>query len=185
MHRTLARCVLIAACVVAPVFANAQDSTVRLAQDIKFGAPPIPGYPEVVTLYGDTTKPGVFGQRVKFAPGFKIQPHWHPDEVRTAVVLSGTLYFSYGDTWDESKLKAFPAGSFFAEPPKAPHFAWAKDGEVIVQVTGIGPSGVTMVERQKSESLPTVATCSFGAYARGRKWHEPPVRGAAAVPSAF
>jgi quercetin dioxygenase-like cupin family protein len=145
-----ARSLLLAACVLLPpFFASAQDSTVRLSQDIKFGAPPIPGYPEVVTLYGDTTKPGVFVQRVKFAPGFKIQPHWHPDEVRTAVVLSGTLYFSYGDTWDESKLKAFPAGSFFAEPPKAPHFAWAKDGEVVVQVTGIGPSGVTMVEQAK------------------------------------
>jgi len=35
-------------------------------------------------------------------------PHWHPDEWRTAVVLSGTLYFGVGEQWDESKLKAYP-----------------------------------------------------------------------------
>jgi quercetin dioxygenase-like cupin family protein len=146
-----ARCLLLAACLMVPAaFAEAQDSTVRLPQDITFKAPPIPGYPELVTVYGDTAKPGIYVQRVKFAPGFKIKPHWHPDEVRTIVVLSGTLYFAYGDTWDESKLKAFPVGAFFAEPPKAPHFAWAKDGEVILQITGVGPSGVTMVDQAKN-----------------------------------
>lgn len=126
--------------------AGAQDSTVRLPQDIVFKSP-IAGYPEVATVYGDTEKSGIYVQRVKFAPGFKIMPHWHPDEVRTVVVLSGTLYFAYGEKWDESKLKAFPAGTFFSEPTRAPHFAWAKDGAVMVQVTGSGPSGVTMVEQ--------------------------------------
>jgi quercetin dioxygenase-like cupin family protein len=106
--------------------------------------------PELATVYGDTQKPGVYVQRVKFAPGFKIMPHWHPDEVRTVVVLSGTFYFSYGDMWDESKFKAFPTGSFFAEPAKAAYFTWAKDGEVILQITGIGPSGVTMVDQPKN-----------------------------------
>src|SRR4029453_6805861 len=124
-----------------PVSASAQDSTVRLPQNITFKAPPIAGYPELATVYADPEKAGVYVQRVNFAPGFKIKPHWHPDEVRTIVVLSGT-FFAYGNTWDESKLKAFPTGSFFAEPPRAAHFAWAKDGEVLLQITGVGPSGV-------------------------------------------
>jgi quercetin dioxygenase-like cupin family protein len=131
-----------------PVSATAQDSTVRLPQDIVFKSP-IAGYPEVAMVYGDTTKAGIYVQRVRFQPGFKIMPHWHPEEVRTVVVLSGTLYFAYGDKWDESKLKAFPAGTFFSEPTRAAHFAWAKDGEVMVQVTGTGPSGVTMVDQPK------------------------------------
>jgi len=38
-----------------------------------------------------------------------------------------------GESWDETKLKAYPAGSFLSEPPKLPHFTWAKDGEVILQ----------------------------------------------------
>jgi quercetin dioxygenase-like cupin family protein len=76
-----------------------------------------------------TTKPGVFVSRVKFSAGWKDPPHWHPDEVRTVVVLSGTLSFGSGDKWDESKSRAYPAGTFYSEPPRAPHFSWAKDGE--------------------------------------------------------
>src|SRR6266540_7396754 len=52
-----------------------------------------------------------------------------------------TLYFGRGDKWDESKFSAYPAGTFYSEPAKAPHFTWAKDGEVIIQITGVGPSG--------------------------------------------
>ncbi len=131
-----------------PASASAQESTARLPQDITFTAP-FAGYPEVAVVYGDIAKPGIYVQRVKFAPGFKIMPHWHPDEARTVVVLSGTLYFAYGENWDESKMTAYPAGTFFAEPPRATHYAWAKDGEVILQITGIGPSGVTMLEQAK------------------------------------
>ena len=98
-------------------------------------------------LYGDPTKPGLFVSRVKFSAGWKDPPHWHPDEVRTVVVLSGTLYFGSGDKWDESKFRAYPAGTFYSEPPSAPHFSWA-DGEVIIQITGIGPSGKTFIPQQ-------------------------------------
>src|SRR5262249_30181324 len=100
---------------------------------------------QTAVLYGDPTKPGVFVTRVRFSAGWKDPPHWHPDEVRTVVVLSGTLYFGSGDKWDESKFKAYPAGTFYSEPSRAPHFSWAKDGEVIIQVTGIGPSGKTFI----------------------------------------
>ena len=29
------------------------------------------------------------------------------------MVLSGTHYFGLGDTWDESKFKAYPTGTFY------------------------------------------------------------------------
>jgi quercetin dioxygenase-like cupin family protein len=99
-------------------------------------------------LYGDPTKAGVYVIRWKYAPGAKVMPHWHPDEVRTATVLSGTYYFAIGDQWDESKFRAFPAGSFISEPPNTPHYAWAKDGDVIVQFTGVGPTGTTMIPQK-------------------------------------
>ena len=75
-------------------------------------------------------------------------PHTHPDEWRTAVVLSGTIYFGLGDKWDEAKLQPRPAGTFFTEAKGAPHFIWAKDGEVIVQITGMGPSGTTLIPQK-------------------------------------
>jgi quercetin dioxygenase-like cupin family protein len=83
--------------------------------------------------------------RVKFPSGFKAMPHSHPDPQRTIAVLSGTLYFGVGDAWDESKLQAYPAGTFFTEPAGANHFVWAKDGDAIVQLTAIGPTGTTPV----------------------------------------
>jgi quercetin dioxygenase-like cupin family protein len=99
-------------------------------------------------LYGDPTKAGVYVTRVKFPAGAKLMPHTHPDEWRTAVVLSGTFYFGLGDKWDETKLKPYPTGTFFSEPKATPHFVWARDGEVIVQVTAIGPSGTTMIPQK-------------------------------------
>ena len=119
-------------------------SVLKLPQDIEFKGPAT-GAPQAAILYGDPTKPGVFVTRVKFSAGWKDPPHWHPDEVRTVVVLSGTFYFASGDKWDESRFKAYPVGTFYSEPPKAPHYTWAKDGEVIIQITGVGPSGKTFI----------------------------------------
>ena len=120
----------------------------KLPQDIEFKGP-LTGPPEIVFLYGDPTKPGAFFvSRVRFSAGWKDPPHWYANEVRTVVVLSGTLYYGNGDKWDESKLKAYPAGTFYSEAPKAPHFIWAKDGEVILHVTGVGPSGKTYISQQ-------------------------------------
>ena len=106
------------------------------------------GSNETAVLYGDPTKSGTYVYRSKFAPGSKNMPHWHPEE-RTVAILSGTLYYGLGEQWDDTKLIALPAGTFLAEPPNTPHFTWAKDGEVILQVTGIGPSGTTLVQSLK------------------------------------
>ena len=123
-------------------------AVVKLPQDSDFKGP-LTGPPQVVFLYGDPTKPGAFFvSRVRFSAGWKDPPHWYANEVRTVVVLSGTLYYGNGDKWDESKLIAYPPGTFYSEPSKVPHFTWAKDGEVIIQVTGIGPSGKTYIPQQ-------------------------------------
>ena len=119
-------------------------SVLKLPQDIEFKGSAA-GAPQTAILYGDPTKPGVFVTRVKFSAGWKDPPHWHPDEVRTVVVLSGTFYFASGDKWDVNKFKAYPAGTFYSEPTKALHYTWAKDGEVIIQITGVGPSGKTFI----------------------------------------
>ena len=121
-------------------------SVVRLPQDIVYKG--LPGAPQHVTLFGDSSKPGLYVDRIKFAPGEKVMPHWHPDSVRTVLVLSGTFYFAIGEQWDESQLEAYPAGTLYSEPARTPHYAWAKDGEVILQVTAIGPTGNTPVPQR-------------------------------------
>ena len=142
------------AAVAVAIAANAQTTTqtasasvLKLPQDIEFKGTP-GGPPQTAILYGDPKQPGIFVTRVKFSAGWKDMPHWHPDEVRTVAVLSGTFYFGGGDKWDESKMKPYPAGTFYSEPPKSPHYTWAKDGEVIIQVTGVGPTGKTFIPQQ-------------------------------------
>ena len=113
---------------------------VKLPQEITFKA--TAAGVETAVLYGDPAKPGLYVIRLKLPAGVKVVPHTHPEEVRTLTVLSGTLYFGFGDQYDESKLTPYPAGTFFSELPNVPHFVAAKDSEVIFQATGIGPSAL-------------------------------------------
>ena len=44
-------------------------------------------------------------------------------------------------------MKVMPPGSLWAEPADQPHFVWAKDGEVVIQIYGAnGPSGTKPIE---------------------------------------
>jgi quercetin dioxygenase-like cupin family protein len=121
--------------------AQADDSTIlKFPQDIKYTSSG-KGV-ETAVIYGDPSKPGLYVIRLKLPAGAKVMPHIHPGEVRTMTVLSGTLYFGFGNEFDETKLKAYPPGTFFTELSTTPHFVSAKDGEVIFQASGIGPSGM-------------------------------------------
>jgi quercetin dioxygenase-like cupin family protein len=102
---------------------------VKLPQDIAFKGSA--GGVQIAILYGDPAKPGLYVVRLKLPGGAKVMPHTHPEEVRTLTVLSGTLYFGFGEQWDESKLTPYPTGTFFSELPNVPHFVSAKGGQVI------------------------------------------------------
>lgn len=137
---TRALAIVIITAVGASVHAQSPDpGVVKFPEDIVYHG--LPGAPQHVTIFGDSSKPGLYVDRIRFEKGRKVMPHWHPDPVRTVLVMSGTFYFGVGETFDESKLKAYPAGTFYSEPAGTPHFAWAKDGEVILQITAIGPTG--------------------------------------------
>jgi uncharacterized RmlC-like cupin family protein len=99
---------------------------------------------QTVVLTGDPAKPGLYTIRLKAAPGMKIQAHSHRDD-RSAMVVSGTWYFAYGKQFDEKALKPLPPGSFYTEPGGVDHFAMTKD-EVVIQITGYGPSSTTYVD---------------------------------------
>jgi quercetin dioxygenase-like cupin family protein len=148
--RVLDACIVSALVIGIPAGAYGQTTqpVVKLPNDIEFKAPVSPGV-QTAVLYGDPTKAGVYVMRVKFPAGLKVMPHWHPEEWRTTVVLSGTIYFGVGEQWDESKLRTYPAGTFYSEPPKTPHYLWAKDGEVIINVTAMGPTGTTLIPQKQ------------------------------------
>src|SRR5262245_3322847 len=140
---------LISGVAVAAHAQGAANSIAVVPRDIVWKAPAVRPGVETAVIFGDPTKPGPYVLRAKFPAGFKLMPHFHPDEWRTAVVLSGTYYFAVGEQWDETKLKSYPAGTFLSEPKGTPHYVWAKDGEVVVQFTGMGPTAVTNIPQKQ------------------------------------
>lgn len=102
---------------------------------------------EIATLVGDPAKPGPFTIRIRMPDGGKFAPHFHGDTERVTV-LSGTLMVGLGDKFDESAMKALPAGSFASVPAGVHHYAMAK-GQTVLQLGGIGPFSMTAVEPSK------------------------------------
>ena len=86
-------------------------------------------------LYGDSNQSGPWIDRVKIPAGKHVAAHTHPqDELVT--VIDGTWYVGVGDMYDPAKLQGYPAGSFVLIPAGLPHFIAAKEGAVIVQLSG-------------------------------------------------
>jgi quercetin dioxygenase-like cupin family protein len=96
-------------------------------------------------LKGDPNKPGLYTIQLTIPANTKIEAHTHPDD-RVATVISGTWYIGYGDRFDEQKIKALTAGSFYTEPPNVTHFARTGPQGVAVQITGYGPTGTKYVQ---------------------------------------
>jgi quercetin dioxygenase-like cupin family protein len=86
-------------------------------------------------LVGDSTQGGAWIDRVKIPAGARAKAHTHQqDELVT--VIEGTWYLGEGAKFDSAKLQGYPAGSFIVIPASLPHFIEAKDGAVIVQLSG-------------------------------------------------
>ena len=100
--------------------------------------PAFPKGAKTVVLYGDPAKPGLFILRAKFPPHYVVPPHTHP-VFESVTVLSGTMGSGMGETVDKSKGKVLEAGSLLLLPADHPHYVWAGDEEVTIQVTAIGP----------------------------------------------
>jgi quercetin dioxygenase-like cupin family protein len=99
---------------------------------------------QTVVLKGDPTKSGLYTLLLRVGPNTRIDAHAHPDD-RVATVISGTWYFGYGREFSEAALKALPPGSVYTEPPNANHFATTRGEGVVIQITGMGPSGTAYV----------------------------------------
>jgi quercetin dioxygenase-like cupin family protein len=105
--------------------------------------PSLPGGAKFAVIEGPITEAVPFTFRVKFPANCTVAPHWHP-AIERVTVLSGTLNLGVGDTFDQAKTKALPAGSISITEPKMNHFAWTAE-ETVVQLSGMGPWGITYV----------------------------------------
>jgi quercetin dioxygenase-like cupin family protein len=125
---------------------GALQTGIALPTDLKFAA--MPNGTFQADVVGAAAKAGPYAVRTRLPAGLRLQAHSHPDQ-RIVVVLSGTFYFGYGERFDEAAMKALPPGSVVTEPAGQPHFAWAKDDDVTLHVTGVGPTATRWVELKK------------------------------------
>ena len=107
-------------------------------------SPTLPAGAKTAVLEGDPRKAGFFTMRLRLPAGARLNPHTHPADERVTV-LSGSVHIGLGDKFDPSNGKTFTAGAFYITPTPTPHFVWT-DEEAIVQVTGLGPWGLTYLD---------------------------------------
>lgn len=131
----------------APGSTAAASETITVTSPDKLTWQDYPGLPGVkfVVIAGNPKEPGFYTIRAKFAPGTMSRPHWHP-ETRYVTVLKGTWWAGEGAKFDPGATTPLSAGTFAVHAARAVHFDGAKDEEVIVQISGIGPSGTIIVD---------------------------------------
>jgi quercetin dioxygenase-like cupin family protein len=89
-------------------------------------------------------KGGLYSYIVKYPTGVSTPWHTHPDD-RLITVLSGTLYLVSGpDHATPETAQALPQGTVFEIKAGTRHHGWAKDGPVVLQETGLGPTANQM-----------------------------------------
>lgn len=105
--------------------------------------PAVPGA-ESTWMLGAADKAGLYAQRVKLAPDARIPPHTHGDE-RFSVVLEGSIYVGFGETFDPDNVVEVPRGAIYVAPAGVPHYVWAKDGAAMYQESGMGPTETSFI----------------------------------------
>ena len=101
-------------------------------------------------LLGHPAKAGPYLYLVKWPPNSKALAHKHPEQ-RYGMVVSGVHYIGYGDKFDEKKLHAHPAGTFFTEPANTAHFGMTRGEGAVLYFYAVGPSGNTALEKNESK----------------------------------
>jgi len=105
---------------------------------------PFPPSARLAVVVGEPSEQGLYTVRVRVPQGVKLMPHRHRED-RVYTVISGIFYIGLGDRFDAGKLQAYPPGAVVVLPGNTSHFHWAKAGEYVTQVSGIGPLGMDYV----------------------------------------
>lgn len=124
----------------------AEYYTAVMDKDIKWqDAPSIGPGAKTAVIHGDPKSSGPFVMRLRLPPNTTIRTHTHPAD-ENVTILSGTLYFAAGDKPDPKTAKAFGPGSYFSIGKGKPMIAYSKESEVIAQLHGTGPWGITYLD---------------------------------------
>ncbi len=146
--------IIAAACVIgligpaAAVELNPKAIAIRQADDIKWRDPTGAAGVNQKILFGDPTKPGFYMVMNRFKPGNFSKPHFHPGD-RFITVVQGTWYVGTGNKWDKDATIPVKAGGAVTHFANEIHYDGAKDEEVVVIITGQGPTTTTFVDMKE------------------------------------
>ncbi len=160
-HRLLAAAAVAGGLVVSAPAALAQDepmarhdatpamhdvSAADLAWDDVEVAGFLPGM-KIALIHGDPSVPDEqYTARFAFPDGYKFPPHWH-SRAENATVLEGTVLLAMGKEFDYSKLTSYAPGDYLFIAAENAHYGLVM-GRTVVQVHGIGPFDILVVEGQ-------------------------------------
>ena len=96
-------------------------------------------------VYGDPAQPGMYVNRVLLRPNAKNRPHYN-DQDQIVTVLKGTWWVGKGEVFRQDRLVAVREGGLMYLPAKLTYYDVASSGEVILQITGVGPVQSTHAE---------------------------------------
>ena len=114
------------------------------AADLKWAAvPSLPKGAEIAVIEGPMNQAVPFTVRLKFPANYAIPPHTHP-AVERVTVLTGTFHMGMGEKFSRAAAHPVRAGDIMIMQPGTAHYAFT-DGEVIVQLHGTGPWGITYI----------------------------------------
>lgn len=122
--------------------AHAADGHLIMSpQELRWAdAPSVGRGAKIAVIEGPLNKAVPFTFRLRMPANTRIAPHIHPAYERVTV-LSGTLHFAHGDSFDAAKTVALTPGSVAIMPPGAPMFGYTTD-ETVIQLHGTGPWGL-------------------------------------------
>lgn len=106
-----------------------------------------------IVVAGDPAHAGTYTIELLVPAHTRIEAHTHRDD-RTAVVLSGTWHFGYGNRAEDAATKSLGPGSFYTEPANLPHFAHTDAEPVAVIITGSGPTDTRYVAVRDASAVP-------------------------------
>jgi len=100
---------------------------------------------QTAILEGDPSKPGFYLTINRFPPGVMSRPHTHPDE-RHCLVLKGTWYTGDTKEWTPEQTVGLKPGDYMRHPSGGPHYDGALEEEVLVAISGYGPTRADVLD---------------------------------------
>jgi Domain of unknown function (DUF4437) len=130
--------------VLLPGTAIADDQhVIAQADSLKWTATPpvLPKGAQIAVLYGDPDKSEPFAFRLKFPADYKVAAHIHPNDY-DVTVLSGAMFLGMGDKLDTARGEGLKTGGYLHLPKHTHHYEWTNQ-ETVIQLSGMGPVGMT------------------------------------------